>query len=93
MNEAQLKSLVLSKRKITIVGKIESIASTSDLSMVELANTLGESPFSVTTLMPKFSFSVLSELDLIKKDDPIILDKNNPGRIVGKAVHVSWNIK
>lgn len=25
--------------------------------------------------------------------DPIILDKNNPGRIVGKAVHVSWNIK
>ena len=28
-----------------------------------------------------------------KEYDPIILDKNNPGRIVGKAVHVSWNIK
>lgn len=25
--------------------------------------------------------------------DPIILDKNNPGRIVGKAVHVSWSIE
>lgn len=25
--------------------------------------------------------------------DPIILDKNNPGRIVGKAIHVSWNIE
>lgn len=28
-----------------------------------------------------------------KEYDPIILDKNNPGRIVGKAVHVSWNIE
>lgn len=28
-----------------------------------------------------------------KEYDPIILDKSNPGRIVGKAVHVSWNIK
>lgn len=28
-----------------------------------------------------------------KEYDPIILDKNNPGRIIGKAVHVSWNIK
>lgn len=28
-----------------------------------------------------------------KEYDPIILDKNNPGRIVSKAVHVSWNIK
>lgn len=28
-----------------------------------------------------------------KEFDPIILDKDNPGRIVGKAVHVSWNIK
>lgn len=28
-----------------------------------------------------------------KEYDPIILDKDNPGRIVGKAVHVSWNIK
>ena len=25
--------------------------------------------------------------------DQIILDKNNPGRIVGKAVHVSWSIE
>ena len=25
--------------------------------------------------------------------DPIILDKNNPGRIVGKAIHVSWSIE
>lgn len=28
-----------------------------------------------------------------KEYDPIILDRDNPGRIVGKAVHVSWNIK
>lgn len=28
-----------------------------------------------------------------KEYDPIILDKCNPGRIVGKAVHVSWDIK
>lgn len=28
-----------------------------------------------------------------KEYDPIILDKQNPGRIIGKAVHVSWNIK
>lgn len=28
-----------------------------------------------------------------KNYDPIILDKKNPGRIIGKAVHVSWNIK
>lgn len=28
-----------------------------------------------------------------KEFDSIILDKDNPGRIVGKAVHVSWNIK
>ena len=28
-----------------------------------------------------------------KEYDPIILDKNNPGRIVGKAVHVSWSIE
>lgn len=27
-----------------------------------------------------------------KEYDPIILDEDNPGRIVGKAVHVSWNI-
>ena len=27
-----------------------------------------------------------------KEYDPIILDKDNPGRIIGKAVHVSWNI-
>ena len=72
MNEAQLKSLVLSKRKITVVGKIESIASASDINLAELANTLEESPFSMTTLMPKFSFSVLSELGLIKNDDRVI---------------------
>lgn len=72
MNEAQLKSLVLSKRKITVVGKIESIASASDINLAELANTLEESPFSITTLMPKFSFSVLSELSLIKNDDRVI---------------------
>ncbi|MCC4421893.1 hypothetical protein LMB96_06030 [Limosilactobacillus reuteri] len=28
-----------------------------------------------------------------KEFDPIILYKDNLGRIVGKAVHVSWNIK
>ena len=28
-----------------------------------------------------------------KNYDPIILDKRNPGRIIGKAVHVSWNIE
>lgn len=28
-----------------------------------------------------------------KNYDPIILDEKNPGRIIGKAVHVSWNIK
>ena len=28
-----------------------------------------------------------------KEYDPIILDKNNPGRIVGKAVHVSLSIE
>lgn len=72
MNEAQLKSLALSKRKITVIGKIESIASSSDLNLAELANTLEESPFSITTLMPKFSFSVLSELGLIKNDDRVI---------------------
>lgn len=27
-----------------------------------------------------------------KEYDPIILDEDNPGRIIGKAVHVSWNI-
>lgn len=27
-----------------------------------------------------------------KEYDPIILDKKNPGCIIGKAVHVSWNI-
>ena len=28
-----------------------------------------------------------------KNYDPIILDEEHPGRIVGKAVHVSWSIK
>lgn len=28
-----------------------------------------------------------------KEFDPIILDKDNPGRIIGKAIHVSWSIE
>ena len=72
MNEAQLKSLTLSKRKITVIGKVESIVSTEELNLVELANTIEANPLSVTSLMSKFSFVVLSELGLIKNDDRLI---------------------
>lgn len=72
MNESQLKSLVLANRKITILGKIESIIQGPDLDSVQIANNMMNNPSSFATLMPRFSFFVLAALGIIKKDDRLI---------------------
>ena len=72
MNESQLKSLVLANRKITILGKIESIISENDLNSGLISEGLLNNPVALTTLMPKFSFFLLSSFGLIKKDDRLV---------------------
>jgi hypothetical protein len=72
MNESQLKSLVLANRKITILGKIESIISENDLNSNLISEGLLNNPVALTTLMPKFSFFLLSSFGLIKKDDRLV---------------------
>ncbi|MDY5628885.1 hypothetical protein [Limosilactobacillus coleohominis] len=72
MNESQLKSLVLANRKITVLGKIESIVHDQDLNVDSIIETIATNPSSITTLMPKLSFNTLSALNLIKKEDRLI---------------------
>lgn len=72
MNTAQLKSLVLSKRKITIIGKIESLITEESLNLDAITNNLETNPALFTSLMPTFSFTILNTLNLIKKDDRLI---------------------
>lgn len=72
MNESQIKSLVLANRKITVLGKIESIVHEDDLDINQITNKMAKYPAMFTTLMPRFSFFTLSMLDLIKKEDRLI---------------------
>ena len=72
MNESQIKSLVLANRKITVLGKIESIVHEDDLDINQITNKVAKYPAMFTTLMPRFSFFTLSMLDLIKKEDRLI---------------------
>lgn len=72
MNESQLKSLILAKRKITILGKVESIIHEEDLDANKITESVTNNPLEVINLMPKFSFYVLSALGLIKKEDRLI---------------------
>lgn len=72
MNEAQLKSLVLAKRKIKVIGKIESIVTNDILDEDQLTKNVEENPTLLMSLMPKFSFSILHVFGLIKKEDRLI---------------------
>lgn len=72
MNESQIKSLVLANRKITILGKIESIVHEDDLDINQITDKMAKRPALFTTLMPRFSFFTLSMFDLIKKEDRLI---------------------
>ena len=59
----------------------------------ELAAVLVDDDNEATLKRVKHQGDLIMLMPDNKEYDPIILDKNNPGRIVGKAIHVSWNIK
>lgn len=59
----------------------------------EIAAVLVDGDNEATLKRVKYQGKLIMLMPDNKEYDPIILDKDNPGRIVGKAIHVSWNIK
>lgn len=72
MNEAQLSTLLLSNRKITIIGKIESIINDSDLDIDQIVTDISPDISLISSFFPKLGFSLLNTMEIIKKDDRLI---------------------
>lgn len=72
MNEAQLNTLLLSNRKITIIGKIESAINYNILDTDQLVSEMAADTSKIPSFFPKFGFSLLSLMGLIKKGDRLV---------------------
>lgn len=74
-------------------GSIVTIREQSTVEDGEIAAVLVDGDNEATLKRVKHQGNLIMLMPDNKEFDPIILDKDNPGRIVGKAVHVSWSIK
>nr|WP_243464817.1 XRE family transcriptional regulator [Limosilactobacillus reuteri] len=74
-------------------GSIVTIREQPTVEDGEIAAVLVDGDNEATLKRVKHQGNLIMLMPDNKEFDPIILDKDNPGRIVGKAVHVSWSIK
>ncbi|MGM9907604.1 LexA family protein [Limosilactobacillus sp.] len=74
-------------------GSIVTIREQSSAKDNEIAAILIDGENKITLKRIKHQGSLIILMSDNNEFDPIILDKDTPGQIVGKAVHVSWNIK
>ena len=74
-------------------GSIVTIREQPTVEDGEIAAVLFDGDNEATLKRVKHQGNLIMLMPDNKEFDPIILDKDNPGRIVGKAVHVSWSIK
>lgn len=74
-------------------GSIVTIREQSSAKDNEIAAILIDGENKITLKRIKHQGSLIILMPDNNEFDPIILDKDTPGQIVGKAVHVSWNIK
>lgn len=74
-------------------GSIATIREQPTVEDGEIAAVLVDGDNEATLKRVKHQGNLIMLMPDNKEFDPIILDKDNPGRIVGKAVHVSWSIK
>ena len=74
-------------------GSIVTIREQPTVEDGEIAAVLVDGDNEATLKRVKHQGNLIMLMPDNKEFDPIILDKDNPGRIIGKAVHVSWNIK
>lgn len=74
-------------------GSLVTIREQPDVEDGEIAAVLVDGDTEATLKRVKRQGDLVMLMPDNKNYDPIILDKRNPGRIIGKAVHVSWNIE
>ncbi|MQB96620.1 LexA family protein [Limosilactobacillus reuteri] len=74
-------------------GSIVTIREQPTVEDGEIAAVLVDGDNEATLKRVKHQGNLIMLMPDNKEFDPIILDKDNPGRIIGKAVHVSWSIK
>lgn len=74
-------------------GSLVTIREQPDVEDGEIAAVLVDGDTEATLKRVKRQGDLVMLMPDNKNYDPIILDEKNPGRIIGKAVRVSWNIK
>lgn len=74
-------------------GSLVTIREQPDVENGEIAAVLVDGDTEATLKRVKRQGNLVMLIPDNKNYDPIILDEKNPGRIIGKAVHISWNIK
>ena len=74
-------------------GSLVTIREQPDVEDGEIAAVLVDGDTEATLKRVKRQGDLVMLMPDNKNYDPIILYEKNPGRIIGKAVHVSWNIK
>lgn len=74
-------------------GALVTLRSQPDVEDDEIAAVLVDSDNEATLKRVKHQNGMVMLLPENKDYTPIILNKDNPGRIIGKVIHVSWDIK
>ena len=74
-------------------GSLVTIREQPDVEDGEIAAVLVDGDTEATLKRVKRQGDLVMLMPDNKNYDPIILDEKNPGRFIGKAVQVSWNIK
>lgn len=88
-----LKSLFSKAISLLFVVTIVTIREQSTVEDGEIAAVLVDRANEATLKRVKYQGNLIMLMPDNKEFDPIILDKDIPGRIIGKAVPVSWSIK
>lgn len=74
-------------------GALVTLRSQPDVEDDEIAAVLVDGDNEATLKRVKHQNGMVMLLPENKDYTPIILNKDNPGRIIGKVIHVSWDIK
>ena len=74
-------------------GALVTLRSQPDVEDDEIAAVLVDDDNEATLKRVKYQNGMVMLLPENKDYTPIILNKDNPGRIIGKVIHVSWDIK
>lgn len=88
-----MKSLFSKAISLLFVVTIVTIREQSTVEDGEIAAVLVDRANEATLKRVKYQGNLIMLMPDNKEFDPIILDKDIPGRIIGKAVPVSWSIK